>query len=197
MLIDHAPPVDHPLFRCYTPQVFIKDLFTPPRRGHLVTEATSAPSNRTQGSSYGSKGISAGLRPRFTPKPATFLSSVVGDALNLLISQEMFKSPENQTSYKKRSGAGPPQCHGTGGRGQQPAPPHGASDKTSGSNSTSLPSSASPGIPPEPPAAHGPAITPGLPQRHGTGGRGQQPAPPQGASDKTSGSISVKHLRAT
>ena len=48
-----------------------------------------------------------------------------------------------------------------------------------------------PGIPPEPPAAYGPAIVPGLPQRHGTGGRGRQPAPPQGASDKTSGSIST------
>jgi len=41
------------------------------------------------------------------------------------------------------------------------------------------------------PAAHGPAIVPGLPQRHGNGGRGRQPAPPQGASDKTSGSISI------
>jgi len=90
---------------------------------------------------------------------------------------------------EKKSGAGPPQCHGTGGRGQQPAPPQGASDKTSGSISTSMPSSAPPGIPPEPPAAHGPAIVPSLPKCHGTGGRGQQPAPPQGASDKTSGSI--------
>jgi len=66
-----------------------------------------------------------------------------------------------------------------------------ASDKTSGSISTSMPSSASPGIPPEPPVAYGPAIVPGLLQRHGTGGRGRQPAPPQGASDKTSGSIST------
>jgi len=54
-----------------------------------------------------------------------------------------------------------------------------------------MPSSASPGISPEPPAVHGSAIVPGLPQRHGNGGRGQQPAPPQGASDKTSGSIST------
>ena len=45
--------------------------------------------------------------------------------------------------------------HGTGGRGQQPAPPQGASDKTSGIISTSMPSSASPGIPPELPAIHG------------------------------------------
>ena len=82
------------------------------------------------------------------------------------------------------------QRHGNGGRGQQPAPPQGASDKTSG-KLISMHSSASPGIPPEPPAAHGPAIVPGLPQRHGNGGRGQQPAPPQGASDKTSGSISI------
>ena len=85
----------------------------------------------------------------------------------------------------------PPQCHGNGGRGQQPAPPQGASDKTSGSISTSMPSSASPGISPEPLAAHGPAIVPGLSQRHGDGCHGQQPAPPQGASDKTSGSIST------
>ena len=55
---------------------------------------------------------------------------------------------------------GLPQCHGTGSRGQQPAPPQGASDKTRGSISTSMPSSASPGIPPEPPAAYGPAIVP-------------------------------------
>ena len=54
-----------------------------------------------------------------------------------------------------------------------------------------MPSSASPGIPPEPPAANGPAVVPGLLQRHGTGGRGHQPAPPQGASDKTSGSVST------
>jgi len=47
------------------------------------------------------------------------------------------------------------QRHGTGGRGRQPAPPQGASDKTSGSISTSMPSSASPGMPPEPPAVHG------------------------------------------
>jgi len=86
--------------------------------------------------------------------------------------------------------ARPPQRHGNGGRGQQPAPPQGASDKTSGSISFPMPPSASPGISPEPPAAHGPAVVPGLPQRHGNGGRGQQPAPPQGASDKTSGSIS-------
>jgi len=33
-----------------------------------------------------------------------------------------------------------PQCHGNGGRGQQPAPPQGASDKTSGSISASMPS---------------------------------------------------------
>jgi len=84
-----------------------------------------------------------------------------------------------------------PQCHGNGGRGQQPAPPQGASDKTSGSISASMPSSASPGIPPEPPAAFSPAIVPGFPQCHGTGGRGQQLAPSQGASDKTSGSIST------
>jgi len=54
-----------------------------------------------------------------------------------------------------------------------------------------MPSSASPRIPPGPPAAYGPAIVPGLPQRHGTGGRGQQATPPQGASDKMSGSIST------
>jgi len=86
---------------------------------------------------------------------------------------------------------GLPQRHGTGGHGQQPDPPQDASDKTSGSVSTSMPSSASSGIPPEPPSAYGPAIVPGLPQRHGTGGPGQQPAPPQGSSDKTSGSIST------
>jgi len=74
---------------------------------------------------------------------------------------------------------------------QQPAPPQGASDKTSGSISTSMPSSAPPDISPEPPAAHGPAVVPGLPQRRGNGGHGQQPAPPQGASDNTSGSISA------
>ena len=83
---------------------------------------------------------------------------------------------------KKRSGADLPQRHGNGGCGQQPAPPQGASDKTSGSTPNPMPSSASPGISPEPPAAHGPAIVPGLPQRHGTGGRGRQPAPPQGTS---------------
>ena len=49
-----------------------------------------------------------------------------------------------------------PQRHGNGGRGQQPAPPQGASDKTSGSISISMPSSASPGISPEPPAVYGP-----------------------------------------
>ena len=47
------------------------------------------------------------------------------------------------------------------------------------------------GVPPEPPAAYGPAIVPAPPQHHGNGGRGQQPAPPQGASDKTSGSTSA------
>ena len=57
---------------------------------------------------------------------------------------------------KKRSGAAPPQRHGNGGRGQQPAPPKGASDKTSGKHITSMHSSASPGIPLELPAAHGP-----------------------------------------
>jgi len=57
--------------------------------------------------------------------------------------------------------------------------------------STSMPSSASPGIPPEPPAAYGPTTVSGLPNRHGNGGRGQQPTPPQGASGKTSGSIST------
>ena len=56
---------------------------------------------------------------------------------------------------KKRSGAGLPQRHGNGGRGQQPAPPQGASDKTSG-KLISMHSSASPGTPPELPAAHGP-----------------------------------------
>ena len=65
---------------------------------------------------------------------------------------------------KKRSGAGPPLCHGNGGRGQQPAPPQGASEL----------SSTSPGTPSEPPATHDPTIVPGLPQRHGNGGRGQQ-----------------------
>jgi len=51
---------------------------------------------------------------------------------------------------------GLPQRHGNGGRGQQPAPPEGASKKTSGSISISMPPSASPGISPEPPAVHGP-----------------------------------------
>ena len=51
---------------------------------------------------------------------------------------------------------GLPQRHGNGGRGQQPAPPQGASDKTSGSISVPMPSSAPPGISPEPPAVHGP-----------------------------------------
>jgi len=97
---------------------------------------------------------------------------------------------------KKRSGAGLPQRHGNGGRGQQPAPPQGASDKTSG-KLISMHSSASPGIPPEPPAAHGPAIVPGLHQRNGNGGRGQQPAPPQGASDKTSGKLISMHSSAS
>ena len=36
-------------------------------------------------------------------------------------------------------------------------------------------------------ATAAPATVPGLPQRHGNGSRGQQPALPQGASDKTSG----------
>jgi len=66
----------------------------------------------------------------------------------------------------------PPQCHGNDGHGHQPAPPQGASDKTSGSISTSVPSSASPSTPSEPPATHGPATVPGLSQRHGNGGRG-------------------------
>ena len=51
--------------------------------------------------------------------------------------------------------SGKVQRHGNSGRGQQPAPPQGASDKTSGSISTPMPSSAPPGIPPEPPAVHG------------------------------------------
>ena len=71
---------------------------------------------------------------------------------------------KRRAKTKKRSGAGPPQRHGNGGRGQQLAPPKGASDKTSGKH-----------IPP---------------QRHGNGGRGQQLAPLQGASDKTS----AKHI---
>ena len=45
---------------------------------------------------------------------------------------------------------------GHGGRGQQPAPPEGASDKTRGKHTTYMHSSVSPGIPPELPAAHGP-----------------------------------------
>ena len=49
----------------------------------------------------------------------------------------------------------PPQRHGNGGRGQQQAPLQGASDKTSGKH-ISMHSSASHGIPPELPAAHGP-----------------------------------------
>ena len=60
-----------------------------------------------------------------------------------------------------------------------------------------MPSSAPLGIQPEPPAAYGPAIVPGLPQRHGNGGRGQQPAPPQGASDKTSGKHISMHSSAS
>ena len=48
-----------------------------------------------------------------------------------------------------------------------------------------------PGIQPELPAALGPAIAPSLPQCHGNGDRGQQPAPEQGASDKTSGKLFV------
>jgi len=54
------------------------------------------------------------------------------------------------------TGAEPKQRHSNGGRGQQRAPPQGASDKTSGSVSISMPSSASPGISPESPAVHGP-----------------------------------------
>ena len=58
--------------------------------------------------------------------------------------------------FHERIVPGLPQCHGTGGRGQQPAPPQVASDKTSGSISASMPSSAPPGISLEPPAVDGP-----------------------------------------
>ena len=58
-------------------------------------------------------------------------------------------------------------------------------------------SSASPGIQPEPPAARDPAIGPAPPQRHGNGGRGQQLAPPKGASDKTSGKHISMHSSAS
>ena len=64
--------------------------------------------------------------------------------------------PEPPAAYSPAMVPSLTQSHGTSGRGQQPAPPQGSSDKTSGSTSTSMPSSASPGIPPEPPAVHGP-----------------------------------------
>ena len=61
----------------------------------------------------------------------------------------------------------------------------------------SVQSSASPGIPPELPAAYGPAVEPAPPQRHGKGGRGQQPAPTQGASHKMSGKHMTMHSLAS
>ena len=73
--------------------------------------------------------------------------------------KETLKTREREggtTAYGPAIVPGLPQRHGTGGRGQQPAPPQGASDKTSGSISTSMPSSAPPGISPEPPAVYGP-----------------------------------------
>ena len=77
---------------------------------------------------------------------------------------------------------GLPQCHGTGGRGQQPAPPQGASDKTSGSIPTSMPSSASPDISPEPPAVRG-----SLP---GDDETARLPSSPLAASKRPAGALS-------